>query len=1124
MRDEGKRSRNPSRAKDGDAAASPKRKAGLPSNRTILGRVFPFILGAAWLQVGILAVVQSKYIGITIAITCAAALWAGRHRPLVWRLMAIVALVYPGWLLLVHPSLKMAQASTSALAVQRPNMNEDDAVVSALVANEETLLNLSRKMAALSRGLLDLGLPGPAEDAQETFAPSVTVVDLGPAPALSVSNSPMFDLQQWPVVRSSKRVAKVDLWRPLLDSVSYFDSVRLRLTDGRHPNGDMWRFESDARFEAVASMKSGEWRSFFGKIKLSWERQKIESGGAGDWQICTWKTEEMRWNATPRRLFTEALDAALRPPDDPQKLRRSLHYEATVRFYKDGMKKMPHPYFAPISVNQKEGIAVADVNGDGFDDIYITVRLGKNMLLINHGDGTFTEEASSYGLDLPGHTTCAIFADFDNDGDIDVMLGRSLLRTSYLENKGGWFYQHPIPKFMPMAVISMSAADYNNDGLLDIYLCTYRPAAPSGSGGGYAKAAKEADFDWPDEFFSPEMATEFRRRVAAHSRRHGVTVLDQIGPPNVLLVNRGGGRFEPAPENSIVGVWRNSLQATWCDYNEDGRPDLYVPHDWGLNMLFRNDGPAGFTDVTAEAGLTCYGFSMGASFADYDHDGREDLYVSNMYSDAGRRITARIPGLNPLFADSAYGNFLYHKEPNGKFKQVAGLEPPAMAVKRIGWSWGGCFADFDNDSYPDIYVMSGYFTAPRELASGIDLESNLWRTMVRADENLARPTFRFSPEWKRTPPPDNLGPEIDARMAGVERRGERILVHSLQPNERNRCFANRNGRSFVDIAGLSGLDNQADSRGFALLDYDRDGWLDLALVNANLPLFNLYHNEMPAAGIKGGMIAVRFVGGNRTPTPSKEYACRDGFGARVTVDLGTEKFVREHRCGEGWSTQHSATMHIGIGARDEVAAVTVRWPSGKTCSTQHVPEGTLLTVYENQADSPTGQAFVSKPYRVKQPSVTPQPPVTAKPVFPVRTLDTAAKPARLRVYATFATSSPSAVSDLPLWRHLKDVLGADGLDIVAIPIDEADDNPRLGAYAQQHKPPCRLVNIPPIKRADARSAFAKALGQEPPTPSSVVTDDTGRILFAQPGVPAVSELRKALASLSENEGAPLSRK
>jgi hypothetical protein len=472
-------------------------------------------------------------------------------------------------------------------------------------------------------------------------------------------------------------------------------------------------------------------------------------------------------------------------------------------------------------------------------------------------------------------------------------------------------------------------------------------------------------------------------------------------------------------------------------------------------------------------------------------------------------MTARIPGLSQMFVESASGNWLYRQTgKGGKFQQVAGMQSPAMTVMNAGWSWGGCFTDFDNDTFLDLYVLSGYFTAPKELSSDIDLESNLWRTMVRTDENLARASFRFSPEWKRTRGPDNLGPQIDARLAGVDRQGDKISVHSLNGNERNHYFANHGGRSFADISALSGLDNPADSRGFAVLDYDRDGWQDVALVNANEPLFNLYHNEMSAAGFNGGMIAMRFVGGNRTAAPSK-FACRDGFGARVTVDLGNEKIVREHRCGEGWSTQNSATMILGIGPRSAAASVTVRWPSGQTVTTQNVPEGTLLTVYENPADA-GGESFTRRAYRLK----LEKPPASLpdRPQFPLAAGDTRPRPGmRLRVYTTFATGSPVCQQQLPFQQRLKDELGRDGVDVIAIPIDEQDDDNKLAAYNRQWHPAARLVKVARPQRKEANAVFAKALGQEPPLPSSVITDGTGGFLAAQPGLPTISTLRKMLA-------------
>jgi thiol-disulfide isomerase/thioredoxin len=136
--------------------------------------------------------------------------------------------------------------------------------------------------------------------------------------------------------------------------------------------------------------------------------------------------------------------------------------------------------------------------------------------------------------------------------------------------------------------------------------------------------------------------------------------------------------------------------------------------------------------------------------------------------------------------------------------------------------------------------------------------------------------------------------------------------------------------------------------------------------------------------------------------------------------------------------------------------------------------------------------------------------ITERPLFPVATADIAARPARLRVYTTFATWCPSCRAHLPMLKHLKEELGAEGVDMVAVPIDAEDDNRKLAAYAKEWKPSSRLVNLAPSNRTNAVAAYTKALGEDPPLPSTVITDASGHILSAQPGVPSISALRKIL--------------
>jgi hypothetical protein len=190
---------------------------------------------------------------------------------------------------------------------------------------------------------------------------------------------------------------------------------------------------------------------------------------------------------------------------------------------------------------------------------------------------------------------------------------------------------------------------------------------------------------------------------------------------------------------------------------------------------------------------------------------------------------------------------------------------------------------------------------------------------------------------------------------------------SFSGYERNHLFVNEGGKSFVDLSAVSGLDSPCDSRSFAVLDYDRDGWPDIALVNANAPLFELFRNEFGDSTIAADreVLAVTFVGGNQTAQAAPGRSCRDGYGAVVTVELDDKRLIREYRCGEGFAAQNSSTLLIGIGDHPSASRVTVRWPSGKTSQVDIVAAGTLLTVYEDPSQAPDGQSWHRGPYVIE---------------------------------------------------------------------------------------------------------------------------------------------------------------
>lgn len=586
-----------------------------------------------------------------------------------------------------------------------------------LVATEELIIELGKKLNPLS-GYFEQGWVTNAPLPHTLFADSTRIKGLQ-TPLNQPSNLLLHRMQvksfEWGIARATVETSATELsiWQSLRPHISNMRRAQFFIIDGDFLNRERSLFECRVGFTGAGQSGDQE-KSIEADQVVIWEREK------DDWRIVSWEQTSFRTMESSQLLFKNVVDEIFRKEQDRRRARLSRHHEILVdSYFGNKPARTPKGYtdtrFFPDSVNIHPSVSVVDIDRDGWDDLYVCVRWGKNMLFRNQGDGSFEESAAEYKLDIEGRSTSATFADFDNDGDPDLMLGRSLERSQYFVNDQGRFVnasESHIDGQLPFLVTSTSAADFNGDGLLDVYFSTYSPLDITSRIQGRADTTP----GWAKRFLAADEAAEVNRRYADY---HGF--LGQVGPPNSLFVNRGNGRFELAAESSMICGYRNTFQATWCDFDNDRDPDLYVANDFAPDHLYRNDGSNGFVDISADSGTRRMGFGMGAAWGDYDNDGHFDLYVSNMYSKAGQRITARVPGLDSRMVAGSEGNYLFRNLADARFDRVSGLHAPDLTVAKAGWSWGGQFADFDNNGFLDLYVSSGFYTPPQELGNGVDL-------------------------------------------------------------------------------------------------------------------------------------------------------------------------------------------------------------------------------------------------------------------------------------------------------------------------------------------------------------------------------------------------------------------
>jgi hypothetical protein len=473
---------------------------------------------------------------------------------------------------------------------------------------------------------------------------------------------------------------------------------------------------------------------------------------------------------------------------------------------------------------------------------------------------------------------------------------------------------------------------------------------------------------------------------------------------NALYHNNGDGTFTDLTERAGVPGTAYGLGCVWGDYDNDGYPDLYVMQ-YGKDILYHNNGDGTFTDVTDKAGVgaTELGtiFHLGATFFDYDRDGKLDLFVggyakflptSQRNCDIGGGI---LSSCRPTSYPGSPG-VLYHNNGDGTFTEVT----RAAGVYQLGYNLAVTAADYDNDGWPDLFVTNdgieaylyhnnhnGTFTNVA-MTSGMafsqdgnqmagmcvslgdyDNDGNLGLYMsdfqMMSDHlwhNNGRGYFDEVSDTSGIMAPtksvlsfgggffdyDNDG-WLDIFIANGAVYPEIEQISSeIRYKQLNSLFHNEQHGKFKEVSKASGngFTQPHAGRGVAFADFDNDGYLDVVVGNDGDPP-SLLHNDGPARGPRNHFVNFKLVG-----TKSN----RDAMGARVKLRAGGLSQIREISGGGSYVSQSDLRAHFGLGRNTSADEVEVRWPSGLRQVFRNVAGDKFYLIIEGQ-DRLQPQAF-----------------------------------------------------------------------------------------------------------------------------------------------------------------------
>jgi enediyne biosynthesis protein E4 len=493
------------------------------------------------------------------------------------------------------------------------------------------------------------------------------------------------------------------------------------------------------------------------------------------------------------------------------------------------------------------GCAFVDLDGDGWPDILLIngkdFTAGKQRvehsvpaLYRNNHNGTFTDITRGSGLEIEMYAMGVAVADYDNDGLPDIYI-TALDGDHLFHNEGhGRFRDVTAQSGIQNANFGTSAAwlDYDRDGKADLFVANYVAWSPQ-----------------KDLWCSLDGAS--KSYCTPESYR---------GTSSKLYHNLGNGKFEDVTQKAgLADATSKALGVVVFDYNGDGWPDIFVSNDTQPSKLYRNNCNGTFTEEGMQAGVA-YGEdgvargAMGVDASDYDHSGRPHLLVGN-------------------FANQMLG--LYHNEGNGLFVD----EAPSSTVGRaslLSLTFGVFFFDYDLDGYDDIFAGNGH---------------------IEPDINRIQPRVQY-----REPP---------------------LLFH------------NQGRGRFENVSNEVGADFRRPivARGAAYADFDHDGDLDVLITTNDGPAL-LYCNE---GGNRNNWISVRLNG-----TKSN----RSALGAVVRLESALGKQWRTVHSGSSYCSQSDLALTFGLGHDGTISALTVEWPSGARQRFTNIAVNEFLTIDESR--------------------------------------------------------------------------------------------------------------------------------------------------------------------------------